>query len=437
MHRRGKQVRTARAGLVATASLAVLALTAACAGGSTPGGTASAGDGAQTLVLQTNWTSAGTESAPLHAALDRFTKQTGIQVKILENGDDLNQVYETSLLAGKEADVLLVGLLEKQLDWVKNGAVEPVQSYVDQWGLKDKIPTDAIADWTDGDGQLRGLPYAGFTWPWWYNTSLLQQAGVPVPTTVDQLIAAAAALRAKGIGPVAIGGNDWSGQKIFLQVMETYMRPDEAKQVFAEGKTCANADAMKGIDLFVRLRDAGVFVDGVEGLTSDQASALYFSGKAAISPMGSWSYVGTDAGIATATQLGGLPVPDGSTYDKPVAYNGTTSAGWWISPNGAKKLDAIKQLITFMYQPDVLSSMVQGGVVITTAQKLDTSGVTSPLLKQSFDALPSAVDYAVMPDLYVPADVSNPMYRATSIAFTKGNDAQTICRTVDDVYTAQ
>lgn len=418
---------------LATIAVVAVGLTAACGNGS--GAEGSASGGADTIVLQTNWTSAGPESKPLQAALKGFTAETGIEVKVLENGDDLNQVYETSLLAGDEADVLLVGLLEKQLDWVKNGAVVPLNDQVDEWGLTDSIPEQSIADWTDSDGQLRGLPYAGFTWPWWYNTDLFTQAGVEVPTTTDELVTAVAALKDKGFGGIAIGGNDWSGQKLFLQFLETYMKPDEAKKVFAEGNTCANEDAMKGIELFTQLRDAGVFVDGVEGLTADQASALYFSGEAAISPMGSWSYVSTEDALASTTELSGMPVvPDGA-YDKPMAYDGSTSAGWWVSPNGEKKMDAVGKLVQYMYRPEILASMVDGGVVLSTSTEVDVSGVTSPLLAQSFTDLPGRVDYAVMPDLYVPADVSNPMYRATSIAFTQGNDAQKICQLVDDVYT--
>ncbi|GAA2025650.1 ABC transporter substrate-binding protein [Catenulispora yoronensis] len=432
-------VRTGRRLAVAACATALAASATACGGGSSGGGSGAAGSGgsADEIVLQTNWTTGGQENKPLTKALADFTAQTGIKVKVLENGDDLNQVYETSLLAGKEADVLLVGLLEKQLDWVKNGAVQPVGDYLSQWGLTDKIPASAITDWTDSDGKLRGFPYAGFTWPWWYNKALFDKNGITIPTTVDELVDAAKKLRAAGVGPVAIGGNDWSGQKIFLQIMESYMPAEEAKKVFAQGGTCSNADAMKGIDLFTKLRDAGVFVDGVEGLSADQATALYMSGKAAVAPMGSWSYLSTDASVLPTTMLGGLPTVPGGPYTKPTAYEGSTSAGWWISPNGAKKSDAVKKLIQFMYQPAVLKAMVtDGGVVPPVGTQVDTSAVSNPLLAASVSDLPKNVDWAVMPDLYVPADVGNPMYHATSTAFTKGNDSKAICAAVDQVYQA-
>src|SRR5258707_159899 len=81
--------RTGRFGLGAASAVA-LAVTAGC----TTGGASGSGSDAGTLTLQTNWTTAGQESVPLKTALKGFTEKTGIKVKILESGDDLNQVYE-------------------------------------------------------------------------------------------------------------------------------------------------------------------------------------------------------------------------------------------------------------------------------------------------------------------------------------------------------
>ncbi|MCM3657333.1 ABC transporter substrate-binding protein [Agromyces mediolanus] len=424
-----KTLSTAGAGAGAIAM--VLALGACASGGD------AAGD-ENVIVVQTNWTSSQAQNKPLFDAFDAFTEETGIEVKVLESGDNLNQVYETSLLAGEEADVLLVGLLEKQLDWAVNGAVVPVDDYIEEWGIADRIPADALVDWTDTEGNLRAFPYSGFTWPWWYNTELLAQAGVEgVPQTADELISAATKLRAAGIAPVVFGGIDWSGQKIFLQLLEAYLSEDEAKQVYAEGGVCENPKAMQGIELLIELRDAGVFVDGIEGYTADQAQAAYLDGQAAIAPLGSWAYPGASEELAAVTELGGLPLPADAAYEQPIAYRGSTSAGWWISPNGEQKIDQVRQLIEHMYGNEVIKGILdEGGVIPVADFGGDTSGVSAPLLAQSLTEFPERVEFPVMPDIYVPADVSNPMYRATSIAFTPGTDAQTICATVDEIYAA-
>ncbi|WP_187977008.1 ABC transporter substrate-binding protein [Mycetocola sp. JXN-3] len=408
-----------------------LALTACSSGGASAGG----GD-ADSITLQTIWTSGNSQGTALRDAIKEFTAESGIKVKILENGEDLNQVYETSLLAGDEADVLLVGLLEKQLDWAKNGAVIPVNNYLKDWDLGDAIPKAAVEAWTDDEDNVRGFPYTGFTWPWWYNTDLLKKAGTEVPKTIDELKATATALRASGVGPVATGGNDWSGQKIFLQILQTYMDEKETIQVFEKGGLCKSPNAMKGVELFAELRDAGVFVDGVEGLTADQAQALYMSGKAAIGPMGSWAYLHAEEPVASATELGGFPVASGGTFTKPNAYRGDTSAGWWVTPNGQKKEASLKKLVEFMYKPSTIQIMADAGIVMATSTKVDTSHIDSPIIAQANGPLLDSVDWAVMPDGHVPGDVSNPMYRATSVAYTKGNDAKAICAAVDNVYAA-
>lgn len=387
-----KTLSTAGAGAGAIAL--VLALGACASGGD------AAGD-ENVIVVQTNWTSSQAQNKPLFDAFETFTEETGIEVKVLESGDNLNQVYETSLLAGEEADVLLVGLLEKQLDWAVNGAVVPVNDYIEEWGIADRIPADALVDWTDTEGNLRAFPYSGFTWPWWYNTELLAQAGVEgVPQTTDELIAAAGKLRAAGIAPVVFGGIDWSGQKIFLQLLEAYLSEDEAKQVYAEGGVCENPKAMQGIELLIELRDAGVFVDGIEGYTADQAQAAYLDGQAAIAPLGSWAYPGASEELAAATELGGLPLPDDAAYEQPIAYRGSTSAGWWISPNGEQKIDQVRQLIEHMYGNEVIKGILdEGGVIPVADFGGDTSGVSAPLLAQSLTEFPERVEFPVMPDI--------------------------------------
>lgn len=57
-----------------------------------------------------------------------------MKIKNLVNGDDLAQVYETSRLARKEADVVMVNLYDKTLAWTDVGATVDVKPYLDDWG---------------------------------------------------------------------------------------------------------------------------------------------------------------------------------------------------------------------------------------------------------------------------------------------------------------
>ena len=145
-------------------------------------------------------------------------------MKNLVNGDDLAQVYETSRLARKEPDVVMVNLYDKTLAWTDVGATVDVKGYLDDWGLRERVLPVALDEWTDGKGRLRAFPYFATNWPVAFNPPCsTRRASAPSPTTGDQLIGAARKLRGKGIAPVTVGGNDWTGQKLLAQIIQTFL----------------------------------------------------------------------------------------------------------------------------------------------------------------------------------------------------------------------
>ncbi|SDB85845.1 multiple sugar transport system substrate-binding protein [Sanguibacter gelidistatuariae] len=400
---------------------------AACSGGSS--------DNSDELVVQSIWTKGTAEGDALAKMIKEFTAETGTKVTWLDTGESLADVFETSVAGGSEADIVLTNLAEKTNNWVTNGAVVDMAPYIDQWGLTDSFKPDTVDQWKDSDGKLIGLPYSGFTWPAWYNMDLLKQVGVDeVPATTDELIDLAGKLRDAGIAPMSIGGNDWTGQKLFLQIAQMYATPEVAHKTFQEGDFCAQPDIKKGVALFTQLRDAGVFIDDAEGYSADAMNTQYYTGKAAIMSAGSWAFGSADlsAETAAATKLSGFPLPSGSSWDKPTAYNGYTGVGVLLSKNGAKKADAAGAFIKMLYSDDTITDFVSTANLIPAVESEAKS--TNPLLSQAVTDLDARVDYAVMPDTAVPGAVADPMIRATSIAFAPGNDVDTICKAIDDAY---
>lgn len=436
--------------IAAALTAGALALTAC--GGSSSSDAAGSGEGTQAATEPSTQASApaqggelnvlslykktGPEGPAMEAALKAFTDASGATLNFVEAGEDLGTEYEATVAAGEEADVVIVNLFENSAAWVKNGAAVPVGDLISEWGLDSVIKPAAIEEWTNADGQVQGFAYQGFSWPVWYNTDLLTKAGVTeVPTSTDDLIAAAEKLEAAGIPPVVVGGNDWSGNKLWLQIIQSYLAPDEAKEVFTNGGFCANPNVMKGIDEFVRLRDAGVFVKGVEGYTADQMNAAYYEGQAAIMPAGSWAMPGAPEAVASVTQLGGFPVPSGGTYTKPTAYQGYTGVGFFISPKGAEKLDLVKQFVTTFYQPEIIGGFVTSAAIVPATDTDIAASLTgaSPLLQQAITTVPTEVEYAVMPDIYVGAR-GDALTKASGLAYSPGTSAEEICGAADQAY---
>lgn len=393
-------------------------------------------DAPGTLVVHTKL-SAGTSGATDYAwAVTEFERENpGARIKTLYSSDDIFNVYETARLAGKEADVVLVNLYDKAWAWTSNGATVPVGDYLRDWGLTGRVAPDALHEWTDSQGRLRGFPWQGFTWPVLFNRDLLARAGVAgVPTTVDGLLTAAARLRGLGITPMAIGGNDWSGEKLLLQIAQAYLAPADAQRVYSGGGFCASPAAVRGLELFTRLRDSGLFGPGAEGFTADQMNASYFSGRAAMMPAITSTIAKVPGNVGAHTAISGFPSPPGGTFPKPTVYTGATSTGIWLSPNGVKKLPLAEKFVKFLYRPDVVQRFI------------DSSGYTMNFLGQApsaqhplvtaSDRISSgdSVNRAVMPDSLVPAAVSAPLVRATSLAYHPGTPAGDLCAALDTAY---
>ncbi|MGX5682760.1 ABC transporter substrate-binding protein [Schumannella luteola] len=422
--------RTRRPALVlaAAATAAALALAGCTAGG---------GDSDADSITILTAASPGTPGGDLfQSVIDDFTEESGITVNVEFGGEEVPLVFETSVAANKQADLVNINPVANPLSWIDNGIVVPVDQYLDEWGLTDRLLPAALAEWTrDSDGQVQGFPFEGYQWPVWFNTALFDQAGVDIPTTTDELIDAAAALRAAGIQPFAIGGNDWSGQKLLLQIAQSYLTPDEAKEVFTNGGWCSTPAALKGLELFVELRDAGVFIDDAGGLEASSMSAAFYTGQAAMMSAGSWEMANVEEPLAPNVLFGGFPVPADGEYDMPTAYQGTAN-GYWISTKGVEKIDLIRQFIEYLYSPEVAARYVNEAQVITALETdpalLDSD--INPLLAQITSELPATVEYAVHPDKYIPGTLTEQFIRQTALAFQPGTTADAACAALDSVY---
>lgn len=422
---------TNKRALVAVASgLAVAAALTACSGG---GGSSSDGKTLSILAKMAKGTSSGDV---FYSEVSKFEKESGIKVKVVSATDDIDSVFETSVAAGQQADIIAINLYDKSTSWLENGVTIPVTEYAKQWGLADKYVGEAKQEWTAPNGELRGFPYSGFSWPILYNTDLLKKAGIDsIPTTTDELIADAGKLRAAGITPWVNGGSDWNGSKLFSQFIQLYTSTDETKKLQSKGGYCASDAAMKGIDDFVKVRDAGVFVDNIQGYTVDMAQSDYFTGKAAIMSNASWMFAEVPDAVLKATNLGGLPLPDGAKATKPTIYQAYTGVGFMLSTKAKDNLDAVEKFVKYMNGEEPNKEFIAKAAALpATDNPSFASAATNPLLKSAIGDLTKQTQVAVLPDLQVPSAASSNVDKAAAQAFGKGVDAQTICKALDSAY---
>ncbi|MDT0476634.1 ABC transporter substrate-binding protein [Streptomyces griseoviridis] len=387
----------------------------------------------ETLVIHTQLGTTAPGSPTYLAALDRFREENpGLGVKNLINGDDLGQVYETSRLARKEADVVMVNLYDKTLAWTDVDATVDVRGYLDDWGLRERVLPAALSAWTDDRDRLRAFPYFATNWPVAYNRALLDRAGVDaIPTTGDELIAAARKLRAKGIAPVTVGGNDWTGQKLLAQIIQTFLTQEEARHAYTTGDF-GSRGARAGIEYFTTLRDAGVFADKAQGLTSDSMTTQFNTQAAAVQSAMSSALAKIPEDVVRHTEVGGWPVAEGAAHSRPTVIRAFTLIGFWISPNGVRKIEHVEKFLRFMYRPDTVARFVtEAGRDM--ALRTDTVSTGFPLVAAA-QRLGSDVSQVLLPDVYVPPSATQPLITATSTSFTRGTSPARVRAALESAY---
>jgi multiple sugar transport system substrate-binding protein len=219
----------------------------------------------------------------------------------------------------------------------------------------------------------------------------------------------------------------------FQLVVESMLTNEETWQVMGDGDW-TNPNAVKGVELFAQLRDAGVFVDGVEGLDFATMNEMFFSGGAAMIHAGAWSFGEAPDDLRDDIVLGGFPLPEGSPHQNPVIYSAFTAKGIWITRNGLEKLDAIRRFVQFIYQPEMIARFVEQAGMTPPLKDVpvDESALNS-LFVQSLDM---PVDVVMTQDLVVPPAVAPEFERITKLAFVPGTTPEQILEELTAAYQA-
>ena len=185
-------------GIVVTATLATLSL-ASCGFG---GGTSSGSDSATSIDLLVPSYSDNTQGLWEGVIADFQAANTDIKVNLeVQSWDNLNDVITTKVAAGKAPDIMNGGPFA---GFAADDLLYPIE---------DVVSADTLADFQESfvtassvDGVQYGAPLIASARALFVNEDLLKQAGVAaVPTTWDELLAAATKVSAIGGGVAGYG----------------------------------------------------------------------------------------------------------------------------------------------------------------------------------------------------------------------------------------
>ena len=236
-------------------------------------------------------------------------------------------------------------------DIVANGLVANVGAIFDEIGVTDRFYKFSLDYERLDDGSLYLIPFESNTEYFWYHPSMLAAAGVEVPTTLDDLLAACGKLKQAGITPVSVDGKD--GWPIYRYLSFPAFRETGNKflEELKTGAVSMNSDVGLASAKFLQDMGASCFQEGFTTANYTAALDLFTSGQAAIYYMGTWeipTMTNPDGTLKDDVAYFTLPAIAGKTATKPTDFYAHSGIGTAIK--AGSDTAELKDFLKFMVE---------------------------------------------------------------------------------------
>ena len=258
-----------------------------------------------------------------------------------------------------------------------------------EFGWNERVATAAL-DQARIDGVLYGLPLEIDLIGMYVNRTLMDQEGWETPETISELITFCETASEAGYFPMAFSNNPgWSAFHQFTYVSNNMIGPEamEALLFDHEGRWDSPAQVQAIDDFFVKLRDAGCFIDDVNALGYDDGNSLFYSGQALLNSTGSWLLSDIEENMPDyVVEYVPFPAVEGGQGR---FWNSGLGSNWVVSSKSEQQ-ELAGKFLDFMISPESARIWAEVGNTALPVT-LETEGLeVSPLFLSVLDVLNSA-----------------------------------------------
>ena len=183
----------------------------------------------------------------------------------------------------------------------------------DDWDdIKDNIWPGIQSTSTEPDGNVYAVPYTFLPNMIWYNTAVFEAAGAEVPTTWDEMLEAAALIKASGVTPLVIGANHGYEPLFWFDylILRTAGSDFRARLVAGE-ESYLDPKVVQAMELWADLIELEYFNDGFNALSWREMTAEVANGRGAMMLMGPWIFDSfTGAGLTASEDFSTFLFPE-------------------------------------------------------------------------------------------------------------------------------
>ena len=269
-----------------------------------------------------------------------------------DQGPDVSQVNNGEALAGPMA---------------RAGQILPLKEYDAEYDWSGRFAPSLLARCsyssdgkTFGEGELWGLPAESEIVGFYYNKQFFSDNGLSVPATFAELETALKTLKSAGATPLVFGNLDkWTAIHLYgaLQGTDT-TREYLDGLIYRRGNAdFTDTSIVAAAAKLVEWKDAGFLMDGFDGVSADDAQALFISGAGAIMMQGSWAAGAVRDGLG---ENGGFFLMPPVSSDVTVLHVGGVGIPYSITRN-ADDPDLAAKYIDTLVSEDSFARFVDAG----------------------------------------------------------------------------
>ncbi|KQS72769.1 ABC transporter substrate-binding protein [Rhizobium sp. Leaf371] len=239
----------------------------------------------------THWWTSGGEAAAV-AELAKAFDATGnkwVDGAIAGSGGTARPIMISRITGGDPMGATQFNHGRQAEELVQAGLMRDLTDVATAEKWKEVIRPASLLDACTIDGKIYCAPVNIHSWQWlWLSNAAFKTAGVEVPKTWDEFVAAGPALEKAGIVPLALGGQAWQSAGLFDVLLLSLGGKDFYLKAYGD----KDQAALTGPDMakiFKAADDARRMAKGSNVQDWNQATNLVITGKAGGQIMGDWA----------------------------------------------------------------------------------------------------------------------------------------------------
>jgi ABC-type glycerol-3-phosphate transport system substrate-binding protein len=325
---------------------------------------------------------------------DEFNKANpGIEVESrIYGGSEYLQVLESAIAGNKAPDIF--GPHVHAIEYGLAGQTVDLNATLGEDFLKDFFPS--TRQQFTVDGKQYGLGWMAQTFGFFYNPALFDKAGVQPAETWDDLITIGQKIKATGVIPWVFNNSEKNlGGDFFLPLItQANDAPDVVFDLDTHTKAGVSWDsppvvaALNKLDQIVK---GNILEDGVNGTSYDQATAIFYAGKAAMFFAGSWVPQGIvqNAPPDFAKSYKIFKTPSWAAGKRHWTAN---QAGAALAISAKGHVEEASKFVKFLYDPDRYTRTMNASLAMPSTVSA-AARVDSPVIKEMTSWLPDGAPH--------------------------------------------